>query len=234
MQIDSISSRLQQVDEYIKTKATERLMLRARREAISKKAAGIEEIIQENEYIQIIYKQASLRAKLSVKNAIEELVSHALNIVFGGNHKFIIDMVERRNQFELDFYIDDGYVKIHVKKPFAGKGGSKVSLASIAIKLALVVQTNTTGILCLDEITKMVDNESRPNVVYFIKEFAETFSKQVIFITQDHELAEVADNVLFIDKVNGQAIVTSGGTCQRENMEESLNYMLESRDTLDI
>jgi len=232
--LSNVEQKLNELQDTIKTKETEKAIYTKKLKILTGEITELEGTKVENDFIQIIYKEASTKAKLSVKKSIEEIVSGALNIVFGGNHKFIIEMVERRNQLELDFYIDDGFVKIHLKKPFAGKGGSKVSLASIAIKLALVVQTNTTGLLCLDEITKMVDNESRPNVVYFVKEFAESFNKQIIFITQDHELAEVADNVLFVDKINGKAVVSRRDLCQEECSVDLQNYTQESSDILEI
>jgi DNA repair exonuclease SbcCD ATPase subunit len=232
--LEKILGKLNDINDLIKTKEVEKALFKKQHEKVENELEEHKMQLLENELIQLIYKEASTKAKLAVKSSIEDIVSKALNIVFGGNHRFIIEMVERRNQMELDFYIDDGYVRIHLKKPFAGKGGSKVSLASIAIKLALVVQTNTTGLLCLDEITKMVDNESRPNVVYFIKEFSENFNKQVIFITQDHELAEVADNVLFIDKLNGKAVVSRRDLCQDEYLGESQEYTLRSSEVLNI
>ena len=164
--------------------------------------------ITENDQLQILLRNVSEYAKTQVKIHIEKVVSNALNVVYGGNHKFTLVIEERRNQHEVDYFLDDGLTVVKIEKPFVGKGGGKITVVSLALQLAVCELAGVTGPISLDEISKMLDSEARINLAYFLKEYSEKFERQIILITHHKELAEAADLHIHVKKeANGLAKV---------------------------
>lgn len=168
-----------------------------------------EQEIITNLKVQSLLRSVSEYAKMQVKTRIEEIVSNALNVVYGGAHKFSLIIEERRNQHEVDYYLDDGFTNVKIEKPFIGKGGGKISIISLALQLAICELSEVEGPICLDEISKMLDEEARINLAYFLKEYSKTFNRQIILITHHKELANIANIAVKVEKTNGFAKVTN-------------------------
>lgn len=75
--------------------------------------------------VQILLQKTSDYARQQVKVRIEDIVSEALNVVFGGNHKFMIDLTLRGNQPIAEYYLNDDSVITKLEKPDYDRGGGK-------------------------------------------------------------------------------------------------------------
>jgi DNA repair exonuclease SbcCD ATPase subunit len=175
---------------------------------VQKRIAEQKQFLKDNDVLQILLKHTSEYAKSTVKQNIENIVSAALNVVYGGTHVFTITIEDRRNQHEVDYWLDDGFTKVQLKRPFAGKGGGKITVVALALQLAVLEQLNVQGPVFLDEVGKMVDSTAILNLGHFLKEYAKDFNRQVILITHHAELADMADTVLQVTKKAGLAYVT--------------------------
>jgi DNA repair exonuclease SbcCD ATPase subunit len=153
-----------------------------------------------NTKVKLLFADASAEAKATVITKLENTVTAALNAVYGPGHKFIIQLEERRNQYEADFYIEDQNTLIQLKKPFVGKGGGKVTIAAMALQLAIIEYAGITGPVLLDEITKFVDLEAVNNVAKLLKDYSTTNSRQVINVTHHEAVAEQADVTVSVKK----------------------------------
>lgn len=152
-----------------------------------------------------IFKVAE-EAKNRLIKHIEDVVTTALCDIYGPGHKFIIELVERRNQHEVDFFIDDGNVVIPLKKPFVGKGGGKVTVTALALQIAVLEFAGNKGPLFLDEVTKCVDSEAVMNVANFLLDYSKSSGRQLVNITHHVEMAETADKAIVVEKdINGVA-----------------------------
>lgn len=182
-----------------------------RRSAIKQVKALETEIKQKTEQItfnlkvQSLLRNVSEYAKMKVKTHIEDIVSNALNVIYGGAHKFELIIEQRRNQHEVDYYLDDGFTKVKIEKPFIGKGGGKISIVALALQLAICELAHVKGPICLDEISKMLDEEARVNLAYFLQEYSKKFNRQIVLITHHEELANIANVSIKVKKVNGLA-----------------------------
>ncbi|MEM2185136.1 MAG: ATP-binding protein [Candidatus Methanomethylicia archaeon] len=83
-------------------------------------------------------------------------------------------------------------------------GGEKVAVA-VALRLALArALAERFSIVIMDEPTIHLDEERRRVLVNVFKNFREsTITQQMIIITHDRELEDVADTVFQVEKVNG-------------------------------
>ncbi len=86
-------------------------------------------------------------------------------------------------------------------------GGEKTILA-IALRLALarVVMGRVPSILILDEPTQNLDEENKRMIFNAIKEVSGRLD-QVIVVTHDEEVEDIADHVLYVYKVGDQSRV---------------------------
>lgn len=127
-------------------------------------------------------------------------VKEALNVVFGGNHKFIIDLTLRGNQPIAEYYLNDDSVITKLEKPDYDRGGGKIDIIALALRLAVGEMEGVDGPLFLDEVGKHVSKEYAPSVAYFLKEYSATFGRQIILITHNADLAEIGEVSLAVKR----------------------------------
>ena len=153
--------------------------------------------------VQILLQKTSEYARQQAKGRLEEIVSEALNVVFGGAHRFIMQLEVRSARPEVDYYLDDGETITQLKKPDFDRGGGKVDVISLALRLGVAELEGAPGPLFMDEVGKHISAEYSENVAYFLKEYSNTFNRQIILITHNKALAEVGDLNLEVTKTNG-------------------------------
>lgn len=183
-------------------KAKRDLLLEQHKVAINKK----EEAEKEHgtfDLVQILLNKTSKYARDKAKSRLEEIVSEALNVVFGGNYRFMISVEMRANRPEVDYFIDDGTTTTQLKKPDYDNGGGIVDVISLALRLGVAELEKADGPLLMDEVGKHVSQEYAEHVAYFLKEYANTFNRQIILITHNKALAEAGDLNLEVSKKNG-------------------------------
>lgn len=161
-----------------------------------------------NKKVVLLLTAVSEATKKSVISNLQNVVSAALNCVYGEGHRFIIVLENRRNQVEADFFIEDGNTCIQLKRPFVGKGGGKVTIAAFALQMAVIEYAEVKGPLFLDEVTRYVDRQAVSKVALLLKEYSLNNGRQVINITHHEEVAETADIKYAISKnKKGEAVV---------------------------
>jgi DNA repair exonuclease SbcCD ATPase subunit len=160
-------------------------------------------IVEKNDKILVLYRNSSLYAKEKIRNNIESLTSNALDVIYGGSNKFKIDIVEKRSRHEAEFYLDDGFVNTRIKKPFLNKGGGVVTMIALALQLSIIETAGIDGIICLDEISKMVDAVAINNLAEFLLEYTDHFNKQIVLITHQDQLESAGSLIYNVTKEDG-------------------------------
>lgn len=158
--------------------------------------------------VQLLLQKTSDYARRQVKDRIENIVSEALNVVFGGNHHFIIDLGLKANQPIAEYWLNDGSTLTKLEKPDYDRGGGKVDIITLALRLAIGEMEQVDGPLFLDEVGKHVSKEYAPHVAYFLKEYSQNFGRQIILITHNADLAEIGEVSLMVTRNgNGESEV---------------------------
>jgi DNA repair exonuclease SbcCD ATPase subunit len=155
----------------------------------------------------VLAQYTSEYARQQARGRVEDLVSEALNVVYGGAHRFIIDLGVERGQPVTKYWLDDGEVLTLLEKPDYDRGGGKIDVITIALRLGLAELEGVTGPILLDEVGKHIDREAAVNVAYFLKTYCETMQKQIILITHNTDLEAAADAVIKVTRKNGIAEV---------------------------
>ena len=150
--------------------------------------------------VQILLQKTSEYARQQAKDRIESVVSEALNVVFGGNHSFVIDLGRRAGQPVADYWLNDGSTFTKLEKPDYDRGGGKVDIISLALRLAIGEMEGITGPMFLDEVGKHVSKEYAPNVAYFLKQYSAQFNRQIVLITHNADLAEIGETSISVTR----------------------------------
>lgn len=203
LKINRIAADLRTTRDKVNGYKAKRELLEKQREAAVKAKNEAESKLGVFGMVQILLQKTSDYARQQVKTRIEDIVSEALNVVFGGNHKFIIDLTLRGNQPVAEYYLNDDSVLTKLEKPDYDRGGGKVDIIALALRLAVGEMEGITGPLFLDEVGKHVSKEYAPAVAYFLKEYSANFGRQIILITHNADLAEIGEVSLSVKRSQG-------------------------------
>lgn len=200
LQINRIAADLRTARDKVNNQMAKRELLEKQREAAVKVKTEAEEQLGVFGLVQILLQKTSDYARQQVKVRIEDIVSEALNVVFGGNHKFMIDLTLRGNQPIAEYYLNDDSVITKLEKPDYDRGGGKIDIIALALRLAVGEMEGVDGPLFLDEVGKHVSKEYAPSVAYFLKEYSATFGRQIILITHNADLVEIGEVSLAVKR----------------------------------
>ncbi|HHY42251.1 MAG TPA: ATPase [Thermoanaerobacterales bacterium] len=166
------------------------------------------------EQVRLLLQRASEYAREQIKQQIEMLVTHCLQFVFGPNLEFEIELSEVRGKTNAEFYVVSTYDDVKIKtKPQDARGGGVVDVISLALRIAVIQSTDLykDGPLILDEPAKHVSNEYINNVAQFLKQISDVFHRQIIMVTHNQYLSEIADLAYKVELKNGISEVTEFG-----------------------
>lgn len=200
-----LSTRLQVLKEKIDEK--EDLLSQAEENAKTYKAAG--ELLV----------NTSLAIQTTTTEKIANIVTEMYRYVFMNNDRFVIDIDTKRSVPVASFYIETIKNGKPVKlDPLTSDGGGKVDVISLGLRLAalLLYSPALEKVLILDEPLRFLSSAStsckpyRLRAVEFLKQIAKEYGIQVIAVTHDEELVEVADCVHEVTLgEDGYSIVTT-------------------------
>lgn len=200
LRINQIAADIRTAREKVERNKAKRELLENQRTDAVKKKAEAEDQLGIFGMVQILLQKTSDYARQQVKTRIEDVVSEALNVVFGGSHKFMIDLSLRGNQPIAEYYLNDGATITKLEKPDYDRGGGKVDIIALSLRLAVGEMADTPGPLFLDEVGKHVSKEYAPSVAYFLKEYSANFDRQIILITHNADLAEIGETSLSVKR----------------------------------
>lgn len=195
------------VRDKVMTMIGKRDSLEEQKEKSEIKKRSAESQLATFDLVLILLQKTSDYARQQAKGRIEEIVSQALNVVFGGNHKFLIELKVKSGQPVVEYWLDDGEVKTQLERPDYDRGGGKIDVISLALRLAISELEGIEGPLMLDEIGKHISKEYAANVAYFLKEYSDQFNRQIILITHNSELADIGEVSISVSRKNGESEV---------------------------
>ena len=160
------------------------------------------------EKVRLLLQETSSLAREKARRQIEHTVTHALQSIFGPGISFRVELVERRNQPEAEFYVVSQYGEVEVKtRPQDARGGGVVDVVSLALRVSLLetIRPPLPGPLLLDEPGKHLSDEYAPHLALLIKEMSGTFNRQVLMVTHNRHFTEAADRVYLVEIKAGQS-----------------------------
>lgn len=189
-------------------------LLRSEKAQLEDKREQLQADLDTWRQVQVLFSKVSEFSREQLKFRIEQTVTAALQAVFGEEGlAFEIRLGERAGVPTAEWQVVSLYGdQLVVGDPQDSRGGGVVDVVSLALRLALLElsRPKPEGPLLLDEVGKHVSSAFAPNVAIFLKEYARKTGRQIVLVTHQAALAEVADKSIVVSKIDGESVVAEG------------------------
>ena len=213
-QLAKIKSRLEEVKIHFYNQKGKRDQLLEQRSDLEKQLQKILNNIDVLDKVKVLLQKVSEYAREQSRIQIEALVTNCLQYIFDSSLEFKIEINEVRGRPEAEFYVISKYGGTEIKtKPQDARGGGIIDIISLAIRIAMLECSNIVnkGPIILDEPAKHVSEDYINQVAEFLKQVTKMFNRQVIMVTHNRHLSEMADKWYRIEMNDGVSVVTSEG-----------------------
>lgn len=199
--------------------------LKAQSDSLSIEIKTAESYLESLVMARKILSEASRLTQEQVKNRIENLVTLALKSVWPDrDYKFIVNVEIKRNKSEVELLVQEGDKEPYIPKE--DQGGGILDIISFALRIVLwaMEKPRSRNVFILDEPMKWT-GVLAVRAGEMIKEISKKLGIQIIMVTHDIELAEIADKAWKVDFKDGKSIVTNLG----EEAEQTPQKILRRR-----
>ena len=140
------------------------------------------------------------------KSFLEEVTTLALTTVYGDDYEFRLDFVVKRNQAEATPVV---VFRGKELSPREEVGGGVVDVVAFALRLGMwsLTTPSTRATFLLDEPFRYVSKDKLPRVGMLLKEVSSLLGVQIIMVSHEDELADLADKAYVVRLKQGTSVV---------------------------
>lgn len=221
--LSSLSDAVVEFRQYVNRRKGEEATWKRLREEAQQELASCKEEEELLQKVSTLLQVAGEYAREQARRQLELIVSQALQYVFGNQISFEVEMGISKGRPEGEFYVNSRYGDVQIRtRPQDARGGGVVDVVSLALRIAFAELAHVDGPIFLDEPGKHVSAEYSPHVAGFLKEMSEAFSRQIVLITHDQHLAEVADKSFRVSLRDGVShlVVVNGESTASHLIED--------------
>jgi len=199
--------RLDQIREIVKKREVEQKLLSKQYDECKNKLESIGIEILDMVEARNIISEAARITQQQFKMLVEELVTTAIQAVFPNkDYKFIMQFVLQNNRPQINLLVQDGENEPYIPKE--EQGGGLLDIISFALRVVLwsLEKPRSRNILIMDEPFRWTGNltELAANMM---KEISKKLGLQIIMVTHDERLMEIADKSWLCKKEKELSIV---------------------------
>ena len=162
------------------------------------------------EKVAALMRESAEYAREQARDQMENLVTNALQYVFGPEFQFSIQFSEHGGKPVAEFYVITEWEGKKIKtRPQEARGGGVVDIISLALRIGLMesFRPRPEGPLILDEPGKHVSAEYIHAMLEFLKQTGEMFGRQIILVTHNPHLTDAADQAWQVQYKSGETEV---------------------------
>jgi DNA repair exonuclease SbcCD ATPase subunit len=200
MTLEQIEQKAQDWRDDLVRKTTE---LDGLREQLDRATVEIEEQTADGQLTvraRVLLEQYSEIEQEQLKSKVEALVTRGLQTIFGEDYHFSITMRVLRKQAAMEFTILRELVE---RDPMDSHGGGLVNVIALVLRLTIVALTpGLSRTVVLDEPFAQLSQGYIEGMSAFIRELVDATDIQLIIVSHESEIAEVADQAyrLYFDE----------------------------------
>ena len=142
----------------------------------------------------LLLEHAGQGAREFITKRFNDIVTFALQSVFGDDYRFETTLDIKRNAVWADFrVVSSGYSE--AADPLMSRGGGVVDIVSLALRIVLLelYTPRISGPLLLDEPTKQLSKEFSGRAAELLTAISERTGRQIILVTHDQVLAKESE-----------------------------------------
>jgi len=207
--LDSLKKTYKELLAVYNRQRGEQNRLLQQKSELEKRLQEVRQEIECLEKVSLLLLEAARHAREQGRRQVEFMVSQALQFVFGGDLEFKVVVEEKRERPEAEFYVCSTYggdFKVETT-PQDARGGGVVDVISLALRLALIhaLRPQVKGPVVLDEPAKHVSVEFSPQVAQFLKSASQSLGRQIIMVSHNQHLADMADTAYLVEMQQGKS-----------------------------
>lgn len=140
---------------------------------------------------RILLEQYSEESQSQLLDRVRMLVSRGLQVIFGDEYEFEIEVSQKRKQVAADFKIRIGGAE---RDPLQSHGGGLVNVVAFVLRLVVVALTpGLSRTVVLDEPFAQLSAGYLESVGLFLREVCDATGIQLIIVSHEPEITAVAD-----------------------------------------
>ena len=209
-EINRVKQNLEQAKNFYFKQKGKKEQLEEQYKKLEEKLIKAQGNIDTLEQVRILLQRTSDYAREQARQRIESIVTNCLQFIFDSNIEFKIEMSEVRGRPEAEFFVISHFKGESIKtKPQEARGGGVVDIISLAIRIAMLQCSSLeiNGPVILDEPAKHVSDDYIMQVAEFLKQVSIAFKRQVVMVTHDRHLSEIADKAFKVELEESKSIV---------------------------
>jgi DNA repair exonuclease SbcCD ATPase subunit len=176
--------------------------VRTKRDELKTQIDSLEQRVDALQRASALLQSLSNLSRERVSKHLSEIVSTALQYVYGSDFKFELELVtDKRGNTTVEYYVTSGD-GIRTR-PQDSRGGGVVDVISIALRIGVLLLMNNPplpGPIILDEPGRHLDQESAVRFAEFLKYISSTTGRQFIVVTHHEAMLPYADAAYVIEK----------------------------------
>lgn len=204
-------------DQYLR-QAGQRDQLLQQKQEVEGELTGIAGRTERNQRLLVIFQKTSETARDKKRLQIQDLVSRALQAIFGPEYGFEIEMDVRGARPEAELYVlSRSGEQVMRNKPADSRGGGVQDIIAFTLKVAyqqLHADPKVANVHLFDEPMKMVSVDHGTAVAEYINWLCSTFGLQILMVTHNEDYASSAARSFQVQIRDGvsELLEVEGGT----------------------
>jgi DNA repair exonuclease SbcCD ATPase subunit len=196
--------KLDKYTSYFNTQKAKLELLVENRVKLEESLMITDQLLKDLREAEDVMNVVSVLAQEDSKQVVEELVTLALQSVYGTAYAFEIENKINRGQPETFLYVVKEGEKCLLKNADDYFGGGVVDICSFSLRVVCwaISDEKSDNVLVLDEPLKNLDNGRCELAGEMIKELSESLDLQFIIITRLEPLEKAGDKVFFVKQTN--------------------------------
>lgn len=140
----------------------------------------------------------------NVRHHLTSIVSLALQTVLPDPPDFVAEIMNRRNQTEIDLMVREGSDLI---SPYDAVGGGAIDLIAFSLRISLWLLKSTRKVFILDEPFRNVSHIYQDKVGELLSLLAEKLNIQFIIVSHQKLVDQYADRIFNCKMINKKSYV---------------------------
>jgi len=169
------------------------------------KLKSLDELEKNIDLAAVILQETATEMQESLRWHISDIVQTAIDAVFPDMYEFKIDFIIKNNRTNCDIYLEKDGKKID---PMNSSGGGLIDIVSLALRMSAWSLGKTDNLIIMDEPLKFLSEDLKPLAGEIIQTLSKKLNLQLIIVTHDKFLIDVADKVFKVKLKNNISYVS--------------------------
>lgn len=149
-----------------------------------------------------VIREVAVKTQEQLSFHISDIVTSAIMGVFPQPYVFSADFVSSNNRTECRLQLKEDAEDENGINPLQASGGGVVDVTAFALRIASwsMKVPKTRPVIILDETFKHLSRDLMPKAGEMLRSMADRLNMQVILVTHESDLVEIADRVFEVSK----------------------------------